>query len=244
MPQFLEWMENKCGQGTVFKLNAALATPYDKTVFQAVTGESIQNLWKMYRSESLGKHQIDGDLEVVYADLESVLWPMPQISFTLDGKPDGNANTHLRDAITRAVLITFKHMYTPGTVPTTSVYQSCFSFTICQVLTQYPSVLRSSTSTANQLARGSYQSRGQAISSKCHWSRSRNSKEHWVTLLIIRMTHRLIIRMMAHQTEPKRTRPSQMISSTCWHYVWLIVIAHAVLLQVSVMIKILLPTRG
>ncbi|KAH7885991.1 hypothetical protein F5I97DRAFT_1936936 [Phlebopus sp. FC_14] len=46
---FLHWLENRCGQGTIRKLNACMNdVEYTDKIFTAVTGDSVDNLWHLY----------------------------------------------------------------------------------------------------------------------------------------------------------------------------------------------------
>lgn len=46
MPYFLDWVDKEYGQGTICRLVAAFGAPYNKAVFETVTGTSISSLWK------------------------------------------------------------------------------------------------------------------------------------------------------------------------------------------------------
>lgn len=49
---FLDWVERRCGSGTIRKLNAFMQDrKYDPKIFLAVTGDSVDNLWDMYCNE-------------------------------------------------------------------------------------------------------------------------------------------------------------------------------------------------
>jgi len=46
---FLDWVEKRCGKGTVQKLNAYMKdSAYDKEIFVTVTGDSVDALWNSY----------------------------------------------------------------------------------------------------------------------------------------------------------------------------------------------------
>lgn len=49
---FLDWVERRCGNGTVRKLNAFMQDrKYDPKIFLAVAGDSVDSLWDMYCNE-------------------------------------------------------------------------------------------------------------------------------------------------------------------------------------------------
>lgn len=53
---FLDWIEQRCGRGTIRKLNAFLKDrKYDTKVFLAVAGDSVDVLWNTY-CQDLKKH--------------------------------------------------------------------------------------------------------------------------------------------------------------------------------------------
>lgn len=46
---FLDWIEKRCGKGTVRKLNAYMKdTTYDAQIFVTITGDSVDTLWGLY----------------------------------------------------------------------------------------------------------------------------------------------------------------------------------------------------
>lgn len=46
---FLNWIERRCGKGTVRKLNAYMKdAEYDAQIFVTVTGEQVDTLWSLY----------------------------------------------------------------------------------------------------------------------------------------------------------------------------------------------------
>ena len=46
---FLDWIEKRCGKGTVRKLNAYMKdATYDAQIFVTVTGDPVDTLWDLY----------------------------------------------------------------------------------------------------------------------------------------------------------------------------------------------------
>lgn len=53
---FLDWIEGRCGKGTIRKLNAYMKdSTYDAKIFVAVTGDSVDTLWSLYCEHLKGR---------------------------------------------------------------------------------------------------------------------------------------------------------------------------------------------
>ncbi|KAI0931354.1 hypothetical protein AcW1_001230 [Taiwanofungus camphoratus] len=47
---FLGWIEEQCGKGTIWKLNAGFKDrEYNELIFQDLTGSTVQDLWRLYQ---------------------------------------------------------------------------------------------------------------------------------------------------------------------------------------------------
>lgn len=52
---FFDWLEERYGYGTVPEVNEMLGKcPYDDLIFKAITGRSIDKLWKLYQEHLAG----------------------------------------------------------------------------------------------------------------------------------------------------------------------------------------------
>ncbi|TFY50675.1 hypothetical protein EVJ58_g10940 [Rhodofomes roseus] len=50
---FLAWIEEQCGKGTIYQLNAAMNDrPYLESLFQDLTGSSVHELWRLYKLDA------------------------------------------------------------------------------------------------------------------------------------------------------------------------------------------------
>lgn len=53
---FLDWIEGRCGKGTIRKLNAYMKdSTYDAKIFVAVTGDPVDTLWSLYCEHLKGR---------------------------------------------------------------------------------------------------------------------------------------------------------------------------------------------
>lgn len=47
---FLAWIEEQCGKGTIYQLNAAMNDrTYQESIFYDLTGSSVHELWRLYK---------------------------------------------------------------------------------------------------------------------------------------------------------------------------------------------------